>query len=72
MAAEKAYVWEEYYFAAIIETDKSKLEDRIALATDAIDLRVKELSRENYGTPTERVAIADALRALAVLRKEKS
>ena len=69
---EKAYVWEEYYFAAILETDETKLQDRIAAATDAINLRVVELSKQNYGTPTERVAIADALRALAVLRQEVS
>jgi hypothetical protein len=72
MAAEKAYVWEENYVAAILEIDKAKLQDRLAVASAAIDQRVKELSRENYGTPSERVAIADALRALAVLRQEES
>jgi hypothetical protein len=41
--------WERLYTAAILETDRSKLESRIDAAEAAIDRRLKEMSADHGG-----------------------
>jgi hypothetical protein len=55
--------WWELYKAAILETDRRNLEDRIKAAEEAI---AKRASLE----ADERVALDDALVGLSVLRQE--
>jgi hypothetical protein len=60
------YLWEESYQAAILETDRKKLPNRIQVAKAAIDTRLYELKADHE----ERYALSDALAALNVLRRE--
>ena len=62
--------WSEFYRAALLETDWSKLPERIQIAESALHERQRVLSADHGGTPEERLATADALTSLAVLRKE--
>jgi hypothetical protein len=64
------YVWEEVYAAAILETDDTKLPNRLHAAKAAIDARLHELQFDHGGSPEERQAIGDALAGLNVLRRE--
>jgi len=64
------YKWHDIYKAALLETDWSKMEERIKAAEGALHARKHEFSVDHGGTPEENQAIADALRALNVLRKE--
>jgi len=62
--------WYEAYKAAILETDCTKMEERILAAESAIRDKHHEFSLNHGGTPEERAAIADALDRLKVLRQE--
>jgi hypothetical protein len=62
--------WQELYMAAVLETDWTKMEERIEAAELAIHARQRVFSEDHGGTPTERQAIADAMSSLSVLRKE--
>jgi hypothetical protein len=64
------YVWEESYKAAILETDDSKMPNRLRAAKGAIDKRLQEMQADHGGTPEERQAITDALAGLNTLRRE--
>ena len=64
------YVWEEAYAAAVLETDDTKLPNRLHAAKAAIDSRLHELQFDHGGSSEERQAIGDALAGLNVLRKE--
>jgi hypothetical protein len=64
------YEWQRPYVAAVLETDRSKLSQRIAEAHAAIKARVAELSQDHFGTPEERVAIEAALGGLKILSQE--
>jgi hypothetical protein len=64
------YLWEESYQAAILETDREKMPNRIQTAKAAIDDRLHGLQMDHGGTTEERYAISDALAALNVLRRE--
>jgi hypothetical protein len=64
-----AYVWEELYKAAILETDDTKLPNCVQAAKAAIDARLYEWL-DHGGTPEERQAISDALSSLSVIRRE--
>jgi hypothetical protein len=59
--------WRELYKAAVFETDKNKLSERIDEAQTALLLRMRELfhSRENIH---ERQAVDVAISALRMLR----
>jgi hypothetical protein len=63
------YVWEEAY-ADMLETDDTKLPDRLHAAKGAIDARLHELQSDHGGSPEERQAIGDALAGLNVVRRE--
>jgi hypothetical protein len=62
--------WTSLYRAAILETDCSKIEDRIQAADSAISTRLHEFSLNHGGTPEENQAISDAVSGLTVLRRE--
>lgn len=64
------YVWDGLYEAAILETDYTKLPNRLQAAKTAIDARLHDLLLDHGGTPEERQAIDDALQSLKVLGKE--
>jgi|HubBroStandDraft_6_1064221.scaffolds.fasta_scaffold81371_2 hypothetical protein len=64
------YVWEESYKTAILETDDSKLPNRLQAAKGAIDTRLQEMQMDHGGTPEEHQVITDALAGLNVLRRE--
>jgi hypothetical protein len=66
------YKWHEVYKAALLETEWSKMEERIRAAETAIEGRKRELSQNGGGTPAENEAIAGAIRSLNVLRTEAS
>src|SRR5579864_9248999 len=69
-----SYVWYESYKAVVLETDWTKMHDRIQSAECKIQDRQRELSRElsqdHGGTPQERQAIAKALDGMRTLRTE--
>lgn len=64
------YEWQKPYAAAVLETDRSKLAQRIDEACAAINARVVELEQDHLGKPEERLAIEFALSSLKVLVKD--
>jgi len=64
------YKWHEVYQAAVLETDWSKMEQRIQAAEAALHARKHEFDLNHGGTPEENQAIEHALRGLGVLRTE--
>jgi hypothetical protein len=62
--------WEKLYQAAILETDWSKIEERIEAADFALDARLQELSTNRGVTPEEKQRIEDASSGLSALRHE--
>jgi len=62
--------WHDVYKAALLETDWSRMEERIKAAEAAIQDRKQEFDLNHGGTPEEHQAITDALRSLNVLRTE--
>jgi hypothetical protein len=63
------YPWEAAYEAAILETEHSRLSDRIKAAQTAINSRIEQMQQDR-GTPEERDAIASALAGIRVLKNE--
>jgi len=70
MATMQKQKWYEVYKAAVLETDWSKMEERIRVAESAIQERQHEFALNHGGTAEEQQAIADALSGLTVLRKD--
>jgi hypothetical protein len=70
IATYKTYKWIESYRAALLETDWSKMQERIQTAETALQHRKREFDLNHGGTPEENQAIADAMRGLAVLRDD--
>jgi len=66
------YTWYESYRAAILETDWTKMHERLRSAELAIHERQHILSLDHGGTPEERQAIADALNGVKALRTESA
>lgn len=64
------YEWQRPYVAAVLETDRSKLSQRIAEAHARIQVRVQELNQDHRGKTEERLAIDFALNALKLLSQE--
>ena len=64
------YKWHEVYKAAVLETDWSKIEERINAAEAALQARKHEFDLDHGGEPEENQAIEDALRGLSVLRDD--
>ena len=70
MDIKAKYGWQELYATALLETDWSKIEEKIQVAENAIRVRVHEFSMNHGGTPEENQAIQDALNGLDILRRE--
>lgn len=64
------YFWYESYKAVVLETDWTKIPERIQWAESKINDRRCVLSQDHGGTPEERQAIANALNAMHTLRTE--
>ena len=64
------YPWEAVYEAAILETELSRLPERISAAQAAINSRIEQMQQDHQGTPEERDAIASALAGIRILKKE--
>jgi hypothetical protein len=64
--------WYESYKAAILETDWTKLQERLQAAEREIHERQRVLSLDHGGTPEERQAISDALNGITHLKTEAS
>jgi hypothetical protein len=62
--------WRELYKIAVLETDWSKMEERIQAAESAIKQRLQEFSLNRGGTPEENQAIVIALDKLRTLRAD--
>jgi hypothetical protein len=70
MDIKTKYGWQELYATALLETDWSKIEEKIQVAENGIRERLHEFSMNHGGTPEENQAIEDALNGLHVLRGE--
>jgi len=64
------YKWHEVYKDALLETDWSRMEERIQAALAAIQNRKHEFAMNHGGTPEESQAMTDAIKSLSVLRTE--
>ena len=64
------YSWHDFYKAALLETDWTKVEERIQTAESEIQKRYGVLSQDHGGTPEEREALANAMNGLKVLRMD--
>jgi len=65
-----SHSWQESYQAALLETDWTKMQDRIQTAESEIHKRRLVLSQDHGGTPEEREALANAMSGLRVLRMD--
>jgi hypothetical protein len=61
--------WEELYAAAVLETDPSKIGDRINTAQDALRDRWQTLHQMPLARKHERKRVEDAIRTLNLIRK---
>jgi hypothetical protein len=59
--------WKTLYRAAIVETDKGLLSQRVSEAEEAVRARGREIFY-GHGTPEEKEALEDALYALRAFR----
>ena len=64
------YIWHDAYKTAILETDWTKMQERLQAAESEISKRQHVLSMDHGGTPEERQAIADASKGMKSLRAE--
>lgn len=64
------YTWHQSYRAAVVETDWTKMKQRIQTAESAITERQRVLALDYEGTFEERHALSVALRAINTLRQE--
>ena len=60
--------WYDVYKVALLETDWSKMEERIQAAEAAIQERKREFDLNHGGSPDENRAIIDAVRSLGFSR----
>ena len=67
-SSPKAEIWRELYTAALFETDKNLIPERIATAEQAIVARARELFSTGNDTIEEDEALDDALYALRALQ----
>ena len=62
--------WQELYEAALLETNREKMQPRIRAAKAAIEARLQKMQLGHGGTPKERQAVSDALTGLNLLHKK--
>ena len=63
-----SYSWRDSYQAALLETDWTKMQERVQTAESEIHQRRLELSQDHGGTDEERAALVNAMSGLRVLR----
>ena len=63
-----SYSWQESYQAALLETDWTKMQERLQTAESEIHQRRLVLSQDHGGTDEERAALVNAMSGLRVLR----
>ena len=68
MRVPTSYSWEESYQAALLETDWTKMQERVQTAESEIHQRRLVLSQDHGGTDEERAALVNAMGGLRVLR----
>jgi hypothetical protein len=61
--------WQQPFQEALLELNRQRLKERVAVAEKAIVRRLQSISLEQ-ASEAERVALADALSSLRVLKKE--
>jgi hypothetical protein len=66
------YSWQEFYRAALLETDWTKMVELVQKAESDIHKRRLELTQDHNGTQEEREAVVNALNGLTVLRMDAS
>jgi hypothetical protein len=66
----RKFSWESSYLAAVLETDDSRLRERINVAEAQLMSRTSTITSDE-NDQDERVAIMDALRGLAALKGER-
>ena len=64
------YNWQDSYKAALLETDWTKMEERVQIAESEIHDRRLVLSQDHGGTQEEREALVNAMNGLRVLRMD--
>ena len=62
------HTWQDLYKAAVLETDRAKLSERIARAEWAIIVRAHDLFSQRESALQERQALDAALNALRMLK----
>ena len=60
--------WRDFYHAALLESDWTKIEGQIQTAESEIHQRRLVLSQDHGGTDEERAALVNAMSGLRVLR----
>ena len=63
-----SYSWQESYQVALLETDWTKMQERVQTAESEIHQRRLVLSQDHGGTDEERAALVNAMSRLSVLR----
>jgi hypothetical protein len=63
-----SYSWQEAYQAALLETDWTKMQERVQTAESEIHKKRLVLSQDHGGTQEERDALVNAMSGLRVLR----
>jgi len=65
-AVPASYSWQKSYQAALLETDWTKMQDRVQKAESEIHQRRLVLSQDHNGTDEERTALVKAMSSLRV------
>jgi hypothetical protein len=65
-----SYSWQESYQAALLETDWTKMQERVQTAESEIHKRRLVLSQDHGGTDEERAALVNAMSGLRVLQNQ--
>jgi hypothetical protein len=65
-AVPTSYSWQESYQAALLETDWTKMQERVQRAESEIHQRRLVLSQDHSGTDEERTALVNAMSSLRV------
>ena len=63
-----SYSWQDSYQSALLETDWTKMQERVKTAESEIHQRRLVLSQGHGGTDEERAALVNAMSGLRVLR----
>lgn len=69
-AVNTDYTWYKSYMAAVLETDWTKIHDRLQAAEAELFARQRLLSENSNGTEQEKQALAAAINGINVLRKD--